>query len=299
MHATERLGKAPLGTAAALAIAVTAVSASAPLIVISAVPAIALAFWRNALAAAVLAPVVLVWRRDEVATLDKRRWGLAVAAGLALAVHFGAWIPSVQLTSVATATALVCTQPVWAVLLARVRGHRSSRATTLGVVAAVAGAAIATSADVAVSAQAVAGDLLALVGGVAGAVYMTLGERVRDAVSTTTYTALCYSVCAIALLAAATVGGVPLGGYPLTGWLVIGALTVGPQFLGHSMFNLALRRVSATTVSVVALLEVPGAALLAWWFVGQSPAAASLPGIALLLAGVAGVLSAAQRPAAG
>ena len=53
------------------------------------------------------------------------------------------------------------------------------------------------------------------------------------------------------------------------------------------MFSFALQRISATTVSVVALIEVPGAAVLAWVWLGQQPRTAALPGVALLLAGVA------------
>ena len=44
-------------------------------------------------------------------------------SGVALAVHFGTWIPSVQLGSVATATALVATQPVWQGLIAAGQGE--------------------------------------------------------------------------------------------------------------------------------------------------------------------------------
>ena len=53
------------------------------------------------------------------------------------------------------------------------------------------------------------------------------------------------------------------------------------------MFNFALRRVPATTVSVLILLETPGAALIAWAWLGHVPPLASLPGLVLLLAGVA------------
>jgi drug/metabolite transporter (DMT)-like permease len=64
----------------------------------------------------------------------------------------------------------------------------------------------------------------------------------------------------------------------------------GAQLLGHTMFNYALRRVSATTIAVLILLEVPGAALIAWWWLGQAPRPASLPGLALLVVGVAVVV---------
>jgi drug/metabolite transporter (DMT)-like permease len=63
-------------------------------------------------------------------------------------------------------------------------------------------------------------------------------------------------------------------------------VAAGAQLLGHSMFNYALRRVSATTISVLILLEVPGASLIAWWWLGQAPRPAALPGLALLVAGV-------------
>jgi drug/metabolite transporter (DMT)-like permease len=41
---------------------------------------------------------------------------------------------------------------------------------------------------------------------------------------------------------------------------------------------------------VLILLEVPGAALLAWAWLGQVPRVAALPGLGLLLAGVAVVI---------
>ncbi len=286
-------------TVAALAVAVIAVASSGPLVVLAAVSPLAVAFWRNALAAGVLWPVTAVRHRDEVAALGRTGLAYSMLAGVALAVHFGTWMSALTLTSVATATALVCTQPAWAGLIAAARGHRLSRLTWLGIAAAITGAALATGADLTVSTQAVAGDLLALAGGVAGAVYVTLGERVRQQVSTTTYTAVCYGTCAAALLVVVLVAGVPLTGYPAASWLAIIALTIGPQFLGHSLFNFTLRRLSATLVSVIALLEVPGAALLAWWWLAQVPAAATVPGMVVLTAGVAVAVfgSRSSRPA--
>ena len=286
-------------TVTALAVAVIAVASSGPLVVLAAVSPLAVAFWRNALAAGVLWPVTAVRHRDEVAALGRTGLAYSMLAGVALAVHFGTWMSALTLTSVATATALVCTQPAWAGLIAAARGHRLSRLTWLGIAAAITGAALATGADLTVSTQAVAGDLLALAGGVAGAVYVTLGERVRQQVSTTTYTAVCYGTCAAALLVVVLVAGVPLAGYPAASWLAIIALTIGPQFLGHSLFNFTLRRLSATLVSVIALLEVPGAALLAWWWLAQVPATATVPGMVVLTMGVAVAVfgSRSSRPA--
>jgi drug/metabolite transporter (DMT)-like permease len=282
-------------SAAALAIAVLAVSSSAPLIAFAMAPALAIAFWRNALATVALTPVICGPRRAELRGIGRRDLLYCVLAGVALAVHFGTWMPSVQLGSVATATALVATQPVWQGLIAAAQGRRPSTARWIGIGLAVAGAAWATGADVGVSGQAVLADVLALIGGMAAAVYTALGERARAQLSTTTYTWICYGTCAVILVIVCLAAGVELAGYDVRTWAAILGIVVGAQLLGHSMFNYALKRVTATTVSVLILLEVPGAALIAWAWLGQVPRVAALPGLALLLAGVAVVIVGGAR----
>jgi len=134
-----------------------------------------------------------------------------------------------------------------------------------------------------------------LAGGMAMAVYTAFGERARGGLSTISYTTICYGVCALVLWAVCLVGRVPLHGYPASAWLAIAGIVAGAQLLGHSMFNYALHHTSATTVSVLILLEVPGAALLAWVWLGQRPHLDALPGLLLLLAGVVVVILGATR----
>ncbi|MFC4020756.1 DMT family transporter [Micromonospora sp. GCM10011542] len=286
-------------TTGAVALAVVAVSSSAPLIAFAAAPALAIAFWRNLLAVAVLGPFSLARRRAEFRALTTgagRREGLfCVFSGVALAAHFATWMPSAQLTSVAAATALGATQPVWQGLIARGQGRRLPPVVWIGIAVAVGGAVIATGADVGISGRAVAGDLLAVAGGMFAAVYTAFGERARASISTATYTTICYGVCALILLVVCLLGGVRLTGFDGHTWLAILALVAGAQLLGHSMFNYALHRISATTVSVLILLEAPGAALLGWVWLGQLPRTYALPGLALLVVGVAVVVLGGAR----
>jgi drug/metabolite transporter (DMT)-like permease len=283
--------KISLRTALALAVAVVAVSTSGPLIAYAAAPALALAFWRNALATAVLVPASAVSRRAELAGLWRKRevrW--SVLAGIALALHFATWMAGAQLTAVATATALAATQPVWAGLIAFFLGDRPTRGMWMGIAAAVVGTAVATGADLSTSPRALAGDLLAVAGGLFAAIYTILGERARTQASTTSYTTICYAVCAAVLGLACVVGRVPLHGYAVSVWLAIGGLTIGTQLLGHSMLNYALHEMSATAVSMLVMLEVPGAALISWWWLNQSPPPLAWAGIALLVSGVVFVI---------
>ncbi|GGM56783.1 DMT family transporter [Dactylosporangium sucinum] len=285
-----------MASVVALVVAIVAISSSAPLIAFAAAPSLAIAFWRNAAAVGVLAPVALVRRPDEVRHLFGRRAGLvSVTSGLFLAVHFGAWVPSTKLTSVAMSVALVSTTPIWTALVSAVRGVRVPASTWAGIGLAVAGVALATGADPDLSPRALLGDGLALLGGLAAAGYTLLGSRARATIATTTYTSVCYSVCAVVLLAASLVTGADLVGFDGQTWVAIAAMTIGPQLLGHTLINYALRRIGSTTVAVLLLLEVPGALVIAWLLLGQLPEARTLPGIAVLLAGVAIVVLGARR----
>jgi drug/metabolite transporter (DMT)-like permease len=279
-------------TALLLALAIAGVSFSAPIVVAVTVPALAVAFWRNAFGAIASAPYVAWRRRAEWLDLmrgdPRRRWTTG-GAGLALAAHFGLWIPSLRLTSVTASTALVTTTPVWTVAFGRVLGARVPRGVVAGVVIAMAGMLLVTGVDAGRSGRALGGDLLALLGGVCAAVYVLLGESVRRSVSTASYTLTAYGVCALLLLAACLVSGqrVAGAGYGPRTWTLLLLLTLCAQLLGHTLFNRALAVAGATTVSLAILLEVPGAALVAWIWLGQRPPVLIVPGAVLVLAGIA------------
>ena len=280
-----------------MVVGIFAVSTSGPLMAATAAPALAIAFWRNGMATAVLVPWTLTRHRAELRGMRGRERRLAVIAGGFLALHFATWVPSLTLTTVASATALVSTQPVWAALLARRAGARIAPLAWVGIAVSVLGAAVLTGADVAISGRAFAGDMLALVGGMSAAAYMVAGSEVRRHVSTATYTTVCYATTAVLLLTACVFGGQALAGYPASAWWRLVAVTVGAQFLGHSLFNRVLRRVSPTMVSLALLFEVPGAALLAALFLQQTPGRTALPGLVLLVAGIALVIAARGRGA--
>ncbi|CAA9258550.1 MAG: hypothetical protein AVDCRST_MAG41-2294 [uncultured Corynebacteriales bacterium] len=292
---TEAVTLPPARDTALIAVALVAVSTSGPLIAATAAPALVISAWRNVLAGGVLLPVALLRNRAELRALDRRMWGLCLLSGALLAAHFAAWVPSVTLTSVASSTALVATQPVWAALLARAGGRQVSRQVWVGILVAVAGAALITGADLSLSTRAVAGDLLAVLGGVFAAAYVTAGAAVRARTSTTTYTTVCYSTCALILVAACLLSGQPLGGHSGETWAKLVALTVGAQLLGHSLLNVVLRSTSPTVVSLAILFEAPGAALIAAVWLDQLPPLTALPGILVLLVGLAVVIRAGGR----
>lgn len=287
--APAALGRPPRRDLGLLVVVVAAVSTSGPLVVAMGVPALAVAFWRNALGTVAVGGYVATRsaRRTELLGLNRRQLRLSGIAGAFLAVHFATWIPSLRLTSVASSVALVCLQPVWVVLIARARGHAVPATTWLGIAVSFGGVLLLTGVDAGRGGDVLLGDLLALVGGMAAAGYVTIGGEVRRTVSTSPYTLLCYGSCAGLLAVVCVVTGSSFVGYSAADWGRLVLLTFLAQLLGHTLANVVLRTTSPTVVSLAILFEVPGSIVVAALLVGQTPPVSVLPAVGLMLGGVA------------
>lgn len=289
------LARPPAGDVLLLGIAVLFISSSGPIIAVIAAPALAIAFWRCLLGSVLTAPWVLWRRRAEVASLTRRDVRIIVWAGLLLGAHFATWIPSLRFTTVASSTALVATQPVWAALIARWRGAHIPLRAWVGIGIALVGVVILTGIDVSVDPRHLIGDVLALIGAVLAAAYVTVAESARQSVSTPTVTTGLYASAAVLLLVLALLGGQALVGFSLTDWLLIGALTLGAQLLGHTLITKVLATTSATVVSLAILLEMPGATIIAAIALGQLPPWGVLPAAALMFVGIVMVIRSGSR----
>jgi drug/metabolite transporter (DMT)-like permease len=292
-------GRVPTGRARAWAgvgIGVLAVSVSAPVTSATAAAPLAVAFWRAAIGAAATGAYLGARRPGELRAAPAAVRRDAATAGLLLALHFGLWLPSLRLTSVTASTALVSTTPVWTVVLDRLRGAKVPRPVLAGVAVALAGMLAITGVDAGRSAGAALGDLLALLGGMAGAGYVVAGERARRWLSPAAYTTAACAVCTLLLLPVCLLGGVAVVGFTPRTWAEIAVVAVGAQLIGHGSLNAALPVVGATPLALALLFEVPGAAMVAWAWLGVPPPAAVLPGTLLVLAGLVVVVRAGRRP---
>ena len=273
--------------AALLALGVAVVSFAAPLIRLADAPPLAIAMYRNLFATAILLPPALMFRGAELRALRRSDVVALVGAGLLLAVHFGSWVPSVTLTTVAASTVLVSTQPLWSAVLARIfLGDRLRRAVALGIGIAFAGAVMISGFDFTLSARAFVGDLLALTGAAAVAGHRLLAVGPRRRISLLPLVAVMYGVCALALAVVVLVSGTRATGFEGETWLWMVLLALGPQVIGHTLFNLLLRDVDPTVLAVAIMGEAVGATLLALALFGEIPSAGAVAGGALLLAGI-------------
>lgn len=272
---------------AGIAVGVAAVSSASIFVRLSSAPPLVIATYRMAFATLMLGPPAVLQGRRELLSIDKRDLASSLLAGGFLAVHFGAWMTSLSHTSVASSVMLVSTHPLLVMLGARLLlGEPARGGAVAGAAVAVVGSALIGSGDFSAGGTALFGDLLATVSALMFAGYVLVGRGVRQRLSVCPYAFLVYGMCSCILAITCLVGGVPLYPIPKRDFVLFLGLAIVPTILGHTVFNWALRYVSASVISVSALGEPVGATLLAMAFLKEPPPTTAVAGGTLVLAGI-------------
>jgi drug/metabolite transporter (DMT)-like permease len=254
------------------------------------VSSLSIAAIRLGIAASVLSVIVLIRRGQWPSGVTTRHAWLALISGTCLAIHFATWITSLQYTSVASSAALVATTPLWVGIVARVWFRETlNRYRIIGMLLTIAGSiGIAVSDQSAsVGTNPLLGNVLAIVGAIAGSAYFLLGRGLRSDVPLLHYIWMTYGAAALVLVGAALSFGyttLPQGG---STWLVLAALALGPQLLGHTSINYAMRHLSALLVTIALLGEPVGSAILALMLFSEAVAPLQIVGLVCLLIGIA------------
>ncbi len=260
---------------------------------------LAKAAWRCGLATLFLLPFARRHLAPAWRALPPRERALQFVAGGALALHFASWIASFEFTSVASSLVLVCTTPLWTALLSPwMAGEKPKPRELAGMAVALVGVAGIGADDFRVGGEAWIGDLLALLGALAAAVYLLLSRRIQRRVPTVAFLSACYGSAALLLVAACLAGGVPLAGFDGRTTAALVGLAVVPQLIGHSSYNLALRWLPTPTVAVAPLTEPVLGSLIAFLLLDEVPQAATVAWGAVILAGVFAAVLPARRRAA-
>jgi len=246
-------------------------------------PPLAIASWRLGLAVLFILPMAVLRGRR----LGRRDLLLAVGSGGALAVHFVLWISSLNYTSVASSVLFVTTHPIFVGIGSHfLLKERISRYLAGGIGLAIAGGFLLGWGDFKIGGTALYGDLLAIGGGLAAAVYFLIGRRVRQRASLLDYVLVAYGTAAGIVLLSCGVTRTGLTGFSDFTYLYLGLLAIGPQLIGHTTFNWALKHLPAAKVSLVILAEPVGASFLALLFFAEVPGWLNGIGAAIILIGI-------------
>jgi drug/metabolite transporter (DMT)-like permease len=287
-----------------LAIGIAAVSTAAIFIRFAQneAPSLVIAAYRLGLATLCLTPFFLRRSIFEFRGVNLQARVSIFIAGFLLALHFAAWITSLEMTTVASSVVLVTTTPLWVALLSPfVLSERLKKGVWVGLGLAMGGGILVglsqsceltgngfscANLSFLSEGRGLLGNFLALAAAWASAGYMLAGRRLRPYLSLTTYIYLVYGIAALFLIVFVIFSGNSLIGYsiPTFGFFVLLALI--PQLLGHTAFNWALRYVPATFVALALLGEPIGTTILAVIFLSEAPGIGEIAGGVMILAGI-------------
>jgi drug/metabolite transporter (DMT)-like permease len=282
---------------AALAGAVIAIAWSAIFVRWTDIPGSASAFYRVAIAAAILIPWRALTTPDpNVRPASTRRpaaWRMAVAAGIFFALDLAFFNTAVMRTSAATTSLLGSNAPVFvglgSWLLLRKRPHALFWA---GLAASMCGAVLmiwpGLSGDVARNAppQNLTGDLMAVAAGFCFAGYLLAVSKARESMDTLSINAISMAASTLTLLPLCLAIDAPLSGYTGTTWMALFFLGVVSQVGAYLCIAYALGHLPATVVSTGLLGQGPLSIILIAIVLGERLSAIQLAGGALVLLGI-------------
>ena len=268
---------------------VFAVSTSAIFVRLADAPSAITAFYRLFLTTLMLLPVVLLGKqqRQELKQLSAKKLGLCAAAGILLGIHYILWFESLSYTSVASSTVLVTLQPLFSItfgfLFLKEHQHRLG---LIGCAIALTGSFIIGYGDFQLNPSAFIGDVMAVLAAAVVSMYLFIGQIVRKDTSATVYSVLAFGSSSLFLAIYALIMHQPFTGYSSKTWASFIGIAIIATIMGQFIFNLLLKWVSATSISMGILGEPIGACILAWFILNEAITLRQGIGMCIILCGL-------------
>lgn len=215
----------------------------------------------------------------------------ALAGGF-LAIHFLAWMISLEYISISRSTFLVTTSPIWVTLMgATILREKVSRLQITGILIATISSifilGLGDDTSLKEGNYFLKGELLATLGAISIAAYLIIGRKVRHTIGLQIYVLLTYGFATLTLLFYHLVNSRDLiPSISVDAWICIICLALGPQLVGHTIINWGVRKFHAANVSTFVLAEPIVASALAWLIFNETMGPFSIFGFSGILLGI-------------
>jgi len=264
-------------------------SSSAIFVKLSTAPSSITAFYRLLFTAVMLLPVLIFSKtnRDALLGITKKQAMQILAAGFLLAVHYVLWFESLRYTSVASSTVLVTLQPlfsiVWGYLFLK---ERYSKTALMGCAIAIGGAMIIGWGDFRISGLALLGDIMAFAAAGVISGYFLIGQKVRSELPVVPYSVAGFLSSAFFLALYSVATGASFTGYDQNTWLAFLGIAFVATICGQFLFNVLLKWLPATFITMSILGESGGTCNLAWFILHEVLSLRQIVGIVVILGGL-------------
>jgi drug/metabolite transporter (DMT)-like permease len=264
-------------------------------------PALVLAFWRDAFVCLTLLPVLWLFGRRLLAA-RRRDLSYLVAWGLLLAAFNAIWTLSVALNGAAVSTVLVYSSTAFTALLGwSILGEPLGWGKVLAVVVSLGGCVLVSGALAPAAWRAnLTGIVTGILSGLCYAIYSLMGRSASQR-GLNPWTAVLY-IFAFATVFLFLFNVLPVGTLPgaarrpadflwlgesLSGWIVLFLLAAGPTAAGLGLYNVSLVYLPSSVANLVVSLEPVFTTVTAYFLFGERLTAVQLAGGAMILASVA------------
>ena len=268
----------------ALAIALVSVSSTAVVIrYVELVPALTLAFWRMLIASFFLW-CYSIKEPQSLITLDNRY--KILLAGIFLGMHFALFFVGVRSTSVASATLLANTGPVFTSVMSRLSGERVSKLVVLGLMISIFGIFIVQWSDFRVEGNNSLGNVFSLLSGFCIALTYVFASEIRKNTGNILYGRSVFFIAALTIFVITILNGVSIFSFSKNDvvWFVF--LGIVPSILGHNMLNYCIKYLSPTAVASIPLGEPIIASALCYLLFFETVPVSALLGAPLVFCGI-------------
>lgn len=223
---------------------------------------------RLAVAGILLSPLTI--RSALSGKISRRLLYHAIAAGFAYGIHFGSWVTSLTLTTVAASVTLVTTTPLILGLVGSITGKdRPSGRLWICLGLAFIGLVFIGVKDLTLGVDVIGGDLLALLGAFAMAGYLSIGRRLGNEMELWAFSGIATLVAALFLLGSALMFGISIKPASSDAFFYLVLAAILPQLVGHNILTWALRYTSPFVVGMAVVGEPVGATILAWLWLNE------------------------------
>lgn len=238
-------------------------------------PALAIGFWRLAIALPffIIPAVADREKRHKLKGISKKDYILCFISGAFLFGHYFSWFNAVKLTNVASASVLAALHPL-VVLLVTVFVYRRkvSFRSVLAIIVALLGGVLIMGADYSTFAGGnITGNIFAFFAAVFMGLYFAMGDEVRKRVDGGLYVLLVFASCWICFIIGNIASGTELLGYRPMDYVYLIVMAFVCQIGSHAVFNMCIGHVSSLYVSTWETADAVFATIMAVIFLGQIP----------------------------
>lgn len=264
---------------------IISISLSAIFVKLSDAPSTVMVMYRMFLASLLLLPICIKYRKS-LFQIKRKEWFAIILAGVFLAAHFGLWFESLNHTTVASSTLILALQPAIALIGGLIFfKEKIDIRLLIAMLIAFIGVVIVGGGNLDLGQGVLLGNFLSFLAVIFIVCYLLIGQRNVKSVNHWIYSFLVFLVAGVTMMIFNLIGNVPLIGYTANDWIVFILLAIFPS-AAHIIFNLLLKYVNTTTISMSTLGEPIGASILAIFLLNEMITTIEIVGGIFIILGI-------------